>query len=155
MTKILFICHGNICRSPLAEALFRDMVKQRGLEESFDIYSSGTSDEEHGNPIYPPMQRLLRQHNIDFMPHRANQMTRRDGDDYDFLIGMDDWNIRNIKRIVGQKNEHKVKRLLDFTDTPGEIDDPWYTERFEDAYSQISFGCRAFLEWLIRNGYCK
>ena len=149
MTKILFVCHGNICRSPLAEILFRDLAKKRGVGDMFYVYSSGTSDEEHGNPIYPPVKSLLRRKGIIFAPHNANRMSAADGDEYDMLIGMDNYNLSNMRRIVGPRSAHKCSLLLDYTDTPGAIDDPWYTDNFELAYEQILKGCEGLLDHLL------
>lgn len=149
MIRILFVCHGNICRSPMAEILFRDLAKKRGAAERFYVYSSGTSDEEHGNPIYPPVKSLLRRKGIIFAPHNANKMTPAAGSEYDMLIGMDSYNLSNMRRIVGPENAHKCSLLLDYTDTPGSIDDPWYTDNFELAYEQILKGCEGLLDRLL------
>lgn len=149
MTKILFVCHGNICRSPLAEILFRDLAKKRGIADNFCVYSSGTSDEERGNPIYPPVRSLLKQKGIDYEMHHANRMKPSDGDNYDMLIGMDGYNLANMKRIVGPRSAHKCSLLLDYTDTPGSIADPWYTDDFELAYEQILKGCEGLLDHLL------
>lgn len=149
MTKILFVCHGNICRSPMAEILFRDLAEKRGVGDRFYVYSSGTSDEEHNNPIYPPVQSLLKRKGIKYEPHRANRMTADAGDEYDMIIGMDLFNLRNMKRIVGERNSSKCSLLLDYTDRPGSIDDPWYTDNFELAYEQILRGCEGLLDRLL------
>ena len=148
-TKILFVCHGNICRSPLAEILFRDLAQKRGVSERFSVYSSGTSDEERGNPIYAPVQRLLRAKGISYAPHRANRMSAADGEKYDMLIGMDGYNLTNMKRIVGPRCAEKCSLLLDYTDTPGSIEDPWYTDRYEYVYEQILAGCGGLLDSLL------
>lgn len=151
MIKILFVCHGNICRSPMAEFIMKDLVEKAGLEGEFQIASAATSMEEYGNPIYPPARRKLQEHGISSEGHRARRMERRDYQDYDYLIGMEHYNIRNMLRIVGGDPEGKISRLLDFTDAPGDIDDPWYTDDFDTAYREILRGCRGFLEYLRKN----
>ena len=151
MIKILFICHGNICRSPMAEFVFKDMVRRRGLEDCFVINSCATSTEEIGNPIYPPAQAELRRRKIPFDGHRAVQLTRQDYENYDMLICMDDMNRRNILHIVGFDGEGKVHKLLDFTNRGGSVDDPWYSDRFDIAYNDICEGCEGLLKYLLEN----
>ena len=119
MIRVLFVCHGNICRSPMAEFIMKDLVEKAGLEGEFQIASAATSMEEYGNPIYPPARRKLQEHGISLEGHRARRMERRDYQDYDYLIGMEHYNIRNMLRIVGGDPEGKISRLLDFTDAPG------------------------------------
>ena len=145
MTRIMFVCHGNICRSPMAEYVFKDMVRQAGLSSQFYIASAATSREELGNPIYPPARRKLTAMGVPLTGHRARQMTRSDYRDFDLILGMETANIRNILRITGGDPEGKVRRLLDYTDRRRDIDDPWYTDDFDTAYREIAQGCEALL----------
>lgn len=146
MINILFICHGNICRSPMAEFIFKKIVKNKGLEKEFYIASAATSTEEIGNPVYPPAKRKLAEHNISCEGKRAIQVTKSDYDKYDYLIVMEEYNIRNLMRIIKNDKDNKVHRLLDFTDNPKDIDDPWYTGDFETTYNEIVKGCTCLLE---------
>ena len=146
MIKILFICHGNICRSPMAEFVMKDLVKKAGLERSFHIESAATSTEEIGNPVYPPARRMLAGHGIDCAGKTARQLTRADYGVFDLLVGMDRANLRNMVRICGGDRSGKLYRLLDFTDRPGEIADPWYTGDFEATWRDVLAGCRGILE---------
>lgn len=159
MIKVLFVCHGNICRSPISEYVLKDMVEKRGLTDAFEIASAATSTEEiwngKGNPIYPPAQAELRRHGIgetaytNFSGKRARQVTKQDYQYYDYLLCADSNNIRNTLRITGPDKEGKVKLLLDFTDRPGRsIADPWYTGDFEETYRDVYEGCTALLEAL-------
>lgn len=152
MIRVLFVCHGNICRSPMAEYIFRDMVAKRGLSDRFSIASAATSREEIGNPVYPPAKRKLREHGIDPAGKTARQMTKRDYEEYDYLLAAEQYNIRNMKRIIGDDPAQKVYRLLDFSDRPRDIDDPWYTGNFDTAWNDIVEGCEAFLEYLKKEG---
>lgn len=152
MTKILFVCHGNICRSPMAEFVMKDLVKQAGLEGQFQIASAATSTEEIGNPVHHGTRTILRRHGIDTSGKYARQMTKKDYKEYDHLIGMDQWNIRNMLRITGGDPEKKICRLLDFTDAPGDIADPWYTGDFETTYKDVVKGCQALLAKLVPSG---
>lgn len=148
MIKVLFICHGNICRSPMAEFVFRHMVKERGMGDKFHIASCATSTEEIGNPVHRGTREKLRQHGISTEGKYAVQLRKKDYDDYDYLLGMDTWNIRNILRIVKSDPENKVHRLLDFSKEPRDIADPWYTGNFDVTYNDIVEGCQAFLNYL-------
>ncbi|MBR1930749.1 MAG: low molecular weight phosphotyrosine protein phosphatase [Lachnospiraceae bacterium] len=158
MIKVLFICHGNICRSPMSEFVLKDMVEKRGIQSQFEIASAATSTEEIwgkvGNPIYPPAQEELKKHGIgstpytDFSHKRAVQVTKADYAHYDYLLCADTMNIRNTIRITGPDVEHKIRLLLDFTDRPGSIADPWYTGGFSETYRDVVEGCTAFLAYL-------
>ena len=152
MKKILFVCHGNICRSPMAEFVFKDMVKKHGLESEFMIASAATSTEEIwngiGNPVYPPAKRELARHGISCEGKRAMQMCRADYEKYDYLIGMDSRNITNMVRIAGGDPEKKIAKLLAFAGEAGDIADPWYTGDFEQTYEDIIRGCTALFAQL-------
>ena len=152
MIKILFICHGNICRSPMAEFVLKDMVSGAGLADRFYIASAATSTEEIwngvGNPVYPPAREELARHGIGCEGKRAVQLTRDDYDKYDYLIGMDSANIRNMHRMLGGDPEGKVYKLLSFARVERDISDPWYTGNFDETYRDVSLGCNAFLEYL-------
>lgn len=148
MTKILFVCHGNICRSPMAEFLFRELTRQRGLAARFETASAATSTEEIGNPVYPPVRRLLSSHGIDCSGKRARQLTRADYDRYDLLLGMDSANIRNMYRICGGDPAGKIARVLDGTSRPRDIADPWYTDDFQATWDDLMEGCQALLDRL-------
>ena len=144
--RILFFCHGNICRSPMAEFVMKDLVSKAGLEDSFMIESAATSTEEIGNSVYPPARRKLAEHGIGCAGKTARQMTRSDYDRYDLLIGMDSWNIRNMRNICGGDPEGKIVMLMDFTRRPGDVADPWYTGNFEATWRDVLEGCQALLE---------
>ncbi len=149
MTKILFICHGNICRSPMAEFVMKDIVSKAGLAAQFEIASAATSTEEIGNPVYPPARRKLAEHGISCEGKTARQVTRRDYEKYDLLIAMDHNNLRNLRRMLGEDSENKIHLLMDYTDRPGEVADPWYTGDFEETWRDISEGCAGLLNQLI------
>ncbi len=154
MFKILFICLGNICRSPMAEFLMKDMVKKRGLESAFYIASAATSSYEIGNPVHPGTRKKLAQYGISVSGKTAVQLTKADYNKYDYLIGMEASNIRNILRITGGDPEHKVYKLLDFTGSNRDIADPWYTGNFDVTYDDIYEGCTALLEFLQNKNQC-
>ena len=149
MTKILFVCHGNICRSPMAEFVMKDLVKKAGLEEQFQIASAATSTEEIGNPVYPPARRKLAEHGISCAGKTARQLTKADYALYDLLIGMDQANIRNMARICSGDPDGKIKRLLDFADRPGDVADPWYTGDFDATWRNVLEGCQRMLARLM------
>ena len=151
MVKILFICLGNICRSPMAEFLFKDMVAKRGLADKFYIASAATSSYEIGNPVHPGTRNKLAQHGISVASKTAVQLSKADYNKYDYLIGMEASNIRNILRIVGSDNRHKVYKLLQFAGSERDIADPWYTGNFDVTYNDIHEGCTALLEYLLKN----
>ena len=146
MVKILFVCHGNICRSPMAEFVMKDLVKKAGQESRFHIESAATSTEEIGNPVYPPARRKLAEHGIDCAGKRARRLTGADYDIYDLLIGMDRANLRNMLRICGGDPGEKMHLLMDYTDHPGDVADPWYTDDFETTWRDVLAGCRGLLD---------
>lgn len=148
MKKILFVCHGNICRSPMAEFIMKDLVKKAGQENEFYIESAATSTEEIGNSVYPPARQMLASHGISCKGKTARQMTRRDYQEFDLLIGMDSWNIRNMNRIVGDDPEDKIHKLLDYTSRPGDVADPWYTGNFDATWRDCLEGCTLLLQEL-------
>lgn len=150
MIKILFICHGNICRSPMAEFVMRDMVTKRGLGGQFYIASSATSREEIGNPVHPGTRKKLKELSISTAGKYAVQLKKKDYQEYDYLIGMDEWNIRNILRIVGSDPQGKVHKLLEFAGSGRDIADPWYTGNFEVTYEDIREGCEGLLSHILR-----
>ena len=146
MTKILFICHGNICRSPMAEFVMKDLVKKTGLETEFLIESAAASTEEIGNPVYPPARRKLAEHGISCAGKTSRQLIRADYGQYDLLIGMDRANIRNMNRICGGDPEGKLHLLMEYTDHPGDVADPWYTDDFETTWRDVLAGCKGLLQ---------
>ena len=156
MIKILFICHGNICRSPMAEFVMKDLVFRAGLSDEFVIDSAATSREEIyrdrngmdiGNPVYPPAKKKLAEHGIRCDGKTARQLTRADYDRYDYLVCMDQWNVRNALRILGSDPDGKLRNLLDFAGRPGEeVADPWYTGDFEATWQDVLAGCKGLLE---------
>ena len=148
MVRILFVCLGNICRSPMAEFIMKDMVKKEGLEDKFYIESAATSDEEHGNPVYPPAREMLASHGISCKGKHARQMTKADYDSFDLLIGMDESNIRNMKRICPNDEKGKIRMLLDIAGEHRSVADPWYTGNFDATWEDCNRGCRALLELL-------
>ena len=149
MHKILFICHGNICRSPMAEFLLKDIVRKRGLEDAFEIASAATSREEIGNPVHYGTRNKLAQFGISVAGKHAVQVTKRDYEHYDLLLVMDSNNIRNLRRVIGEDTQNKVHLLLDYTERKGEsIADPWYTGDFDVTYNDIMEGLAGLLEQL-------
>lgn len=151
MVRILFVCHSNICRSPMARFIMEDLVKKEGLENQIQVDSAATSTEEIGNPVYPPARRKLAEHQISCQGHAARQMTRADYDRYDLLIGMDQANLRNMTRICGGDPEGKIHLLMDYTHRPGQVADPWYTGDFETTYRDVLEGCQGLLETITKN----
>ncbi len=150
MTKLLFVCLGNICRSPMAEFVMRDLVEREGLGDRFEIASAGTSSEEYGNPVYPPARRKLAEHHISCAGKTARPLRAEDYQRWDLLIGMDESNLRNMRRICGGDPEGKIHALMDYTDRPGEVADPWYTGNFEATWQDVSEGCRGLLRSLVK-----
>ena len=145
MKKILFVCHGNICRSPMAEFVMKALVAESGRSDEFVIASAATSREEIGNGVYPPVRRLLNAHGIDCSGKTARQLEKRDYGDYDYLVGMDSANFRNMHRICGGDSEGKISLLLDYTDHPRDVADPWYTGDFDATWRDVWEGCRGLL----------
>ena len=145
MKKILFVCYGNICRSPMAEFVMKDLAKKAGAASQFYIESAATSREEIGNPVYPQARRKLAEHNISCEGHAARQMTRSDYDKYDLLIGMDSGNLRDMRRICGGDPDGKIYLLMDYTSRPGDVADPWYTGDFEATWQDVREGCCGLL----------
>ncbi len=149
MIKVLFVCHGNICRSPMAEFLMKDLVQKKGISNQFLIASAATSNEEIGNPPHYGTRQKLSSLGISCRGKHARRMTSKDFDDYDYLLGMDSWNIRNMKRFArNPEDEKKIARLLDFSDRPRDIADPWYTGDFETTYNDIMEGLESLLKHL-------
>ena len=155
MTRIMFVCHGNICRSPMAEFIFKNMVAERGLSDEFFVRSSATSTEEiyngRGNPVYPPAREELSHHGISCDGKRAVQLKGSDYREYDMFVGMDSYNIRNMQRILCGDPDGKISKLMDYTSRPGDVADPWYSDRFDIAYRDIYEGCAALLEFILEN----
>ena len=155
MKRIMFVCHGNICRSPMAEFIFKKMVRERGLEDRFVIASSATSTEEiyggRGNPVYPHAREELALHGITCEGKRAVQLQKSDGEKYDLFVGMDSANIRNMHRILSTEHAHKIVKLMDLTARGGDVADPWYSDRFDIAYRDIFDGCTALLKKLTND----
>ncbi|MBR2540261.1 MAG: low molecular weight phosphotyrosine protein phosphatase [Mogibacterium sp.] len=149
MKRILMVCHGNICRSPMAEFVLKDMVERKGIADEFEIASAATSREEIGNPVYPPARRKLAENGIGCSGHHARQITRGDYDHYDMIICMDDNNIRNTMRITGGDPDEKISLLLDYTVRKGQqVADPWYTGNFDATWRDVTEGCEGLLESL-------
>lgn len=151
MTKILFVCHGNICRSPMAEFVMKDLLEKEGLAGEVWVESAATSREELGNPVYPPARQMLAAHGISCQGKTARQLQRADYQNFDLLVGMDRQNLRNMERICGGDPEGKLSLLLDFTNRPGDVADPWYTGDFSATWRDVSAGCRGILETLERS----
>ncbi len=149
MIKVMFVCHGNICRSPMAEFVFKDMVERRGLREYFYIASSATSTEEIGNSVHPGTRNKLKKYGVSTAGKCAVQLTKRDYKEYDYIVAMDRMNVKNILRIIGNDRENKVKRLLDYSKSPRDIADPWYTGNFDLTYDDVYEGCEALLEFIL------
>ena len=148
MIKILFVCHGNICRSPMAEFVMKDLVNKKGMADQFEIASAATSTEEIGNPVYPPAKRKLKEHGISCEGKTARQMTKADYAYYDYIIAMDRFNLRNMTRFAGNDPDNKVSLLMDFTSRPGDVADPWYTDDFDVTWNDVYEGCVCLLKKL-------
>ncbi len=154
MIRIMFVCHGNICRSPMAEFIFKKLISEKGIAEQFVVSSCATSTEEiwngKGNPVYPPAKRELMKHGIFCEGKRAVQLKKSDYDNYDYLVAMDTNNVRNIMRIIGSDKQEKVYKLMSFTSCGGDVADPWYSGDFRTAYNDIYEGCCALLDYLVK-----
>lgn len=150
MHAVLFVCHGNICRSPMAEFVMKDLVRKAGADTEFFIASAATSTEEIGNPVYPPARRKLAEHGIGCAGKTARQLRREDYDRFDLLIGMDGANLRNMRRICGGDPEGKLSLLLDWAGRSGDVADPWYTGDFEATWQDVLAGCQGLLDALIK-----
>lgn len=148
MKKILFVCHGNICRSPMAEFVMKDIVRNAGLEHEFDIASAATSREEIGNPVYPPTKRILKEHGISCDGKTSRQITINDYNYYDYIVAMDQNNLRNLKKIIGDDPQKKVSLLMDYTNRPADVADPWYTGDFNTTWNDVVEGCMGLLSSL-------
>lgn len=151
MIKVIFICHGNICRSPMAEFIMKDIARKHHKENDFEIASAATSREELGNPVYPPARRMLMSNGICCDGKTARQFTVEEYDYYDMIIVMDYNNMKNLKSIVTNDSKNKISMLLDYTDSKGSVSDPWYTRDFDKAYNDIYRGCTALYSYLERN----
>ncbi|MBR4879640.1 MAG: low molecular weight phosphotyrosine protein phosphatase [Clostridia bacterium] len=149
MTKILFICHGNICRSPMAEFVMKKLVSDSGMADKFYIESAATSREEIGNPVYQPVRKLLASHGIDTSGKTARQMTEADYDRFDYIVAMDRNNLRNMERIIGKDDENKVSLLLHHAGIDRDVADPWYTRDFEATWDDVNAGCKALLKKIL------
>ena len=153
MVRILFVCHGNICRSPMAEFVMKEKVRRAGLESAFLIESAAATADELGNPVYPPARQKLMEHGISCAGKRARLMTREDYARYDLLIGMDGENLRDMRRIAGGDPEGKIHLLLDYTDRPGDVADPWFTRDFDATWRDVNEGCDGLLASLTARPY--
>ena len=150
MIRVLFVCHGNICRSPMAEFVFKDMVEKQGLSGMFYIASAATSSEEIGNPVHWGTREKLKEHGISSRGKKAVRLIREDYDKYDYIIGMDSMNMTWMRSIIGSDSEGKLYKLMDFTDKPRDVADPWYTGNFDVTYEDILKGCEALMEYLLK-----
>jgi protein-tyrosine phosphatase len=155
MVKILFVCHGNICRSPMAEFAMKTLVAREGVASQFSISSAATSTEEIGNPVYPPVRQLLERNGIRCAGKTARKLTQKDYAEYDLLIGMDEKNLSRMKTICRGDPDAKMNLLLDFTARRGQVADPWYTRDFETTWEQVKLGCQGLLSWLWYTGRIK
>ena len=151
MKRILFVCHGNICRSPMAEFVMKKMVEDAGIADQFEIASAATSTEEIGNPVYPPARRILAEHGISCDGKTARQITHRDYEHYDYSVAMDANNLRNLSRMLGEDKQHKISLLLNYTDHPRDVADPWYTGNFDATWKDVNDGCWGLLEKIRKN----
>lgn len=149
MKKILFVCLGNICRSPMAEFVMKDLVRQMGIERQFEIASAATSREEVGNPVYPPARRKLAEHGISCDGKTSRQITIDDYRYYDYIVAMDHSNLRNLKKMLGEDVDNKISLLMDYTTRPADVADPWYTGDFDATWNDVIEGCKGLISTLI------
>lgn len=149
MYKVLFVCLGNICRSPMAEFVMKDLVKKANVSQQFEIASAATSREELGNPVYPPARQELAKHGIGCSGKTARQITKEDYEYYDYIVAMDYSNVRNLERMLGPDTEHKISMLLDYTNHPGQVADPWYTGDFGVTWNDVLDGCQGLLKLIL------
>lgn len=150
MNKILFVCLGNICRSPMAEFVMKDIVEKAGLSHEFEIASAATSTYEIGNPVYPPARQKLAEHGIDCKGKTARQITKRDYDYYDYIVAMDHSNLRNLRNMLGEDPQRKISLLMDYTTRPADVADPWYTGDFQATWDDVTEGCEALLSFILK-----
>ena len=150
MKKIIFVCLGNICRSPMAEFVMKDIVEKVGLSHEFEIASAATSTYEIGNPVYPPARQKLAEHGIDCKGKTARQITKKDYDYYDYIVAMDQSNIRNLKNMLSNDPQGKISLLMDYTSRPADVADPWYTGDFQATWDDVSEGCEALLKFIMK-----
>lgn len=151
MVKVLMVCHGNICRSPMCHFYFQWLVKEHHLESQFEVDSAATSTEEIGNPVHPGTRRKLEAAGISCAGKTARQITKKDFEYYDYIIGMDRWNIQNLNRMAGGKNQDKIYKLLSFTGSGRDVADPWYTGDFEETWNDTVAGCQALLQYIMEH----
>ena len=154
MIRVLFVCHGNICRSPMAKYIFKDLIKKKGIEDKFVVDSGATSYEEEGNGLYRHAATKLREKGIPFDTHAARRIQKEDYDKFDYILAMEQFNIGQIMKIISEDSENKVHLLLDFSSNPREISDPWYSGNFELAYNDILEGVETFLEHVLSSKIC-
>ena len=150
MNKILFVCLGNICRSPMAEFVMKNIVEKAGLSHEFEIASAATSTYEIGNPVYPPARQKLAEHGIDCKGKTARQITKRDYDYYDYIVAMDHSNLRNLRNMLGEDHQRKISLLMDYTSRPADVADPWYTGDFQATWDDVTEGCEALLSFILK-----
>lgn len=150
MNKILFVCLGNICRSPMAEFVMKDIVEKAGLSHEFEIASAATSTYEIGNSVYPPARQKLAEHGIDCKGKTARQITKRDYDYYDYIVAMDHSNLRNLRNMLGEDRQRKISLLMDYTSRPADVADPWYTGDFQATWDDVTEGCEALLSFILK-----
>ena len=150
MFKIMFVCHGNICRSTMAEFVMKDIVEKAGLSHEFEIASAATSTYEIGNPVYPPARQKLAEHGIDCKGKTARQITKRDYDYYDYIVAMDHSNLRNLRNMLGEDPQRKISLLMDYTSRPADVADPWYTGDFQATWDDVTEGCEALLSFILK-----
>ena len=154
MFKVLFVCHGNICRSPMAESVMADLIEREGLSSQVEVSSAAAHDDAIGCGPHRGTREILRRKGVSLVPHIARRMTQDDGKRFDLLIGMDEYNVRDMKKIVGERYADKVHLLLEFSPRPRPIADPWYTGNFDDSFRDIEEGCRGLLDFLKEQLYC-